>query len=303
MPAERLPVIKNPSPKRRGRSSKKLLLFLFVFFITLLLVLFFQSSLSKITVIEIQGQELVSPDEIGQAAAVKPGDHFFSVSTSRIEDQVKALRMVESVDASKHFPGKIVIEVKEYAKVAYQISDGGQVEALLADASIVPVKVQGVALDMPILSGWANDDPLKTKLCLAMSKVPSSYFSDISEIKPFPSDSFPDRIKMYTRSSFEVQTTIGKLPEKIKYLDSYIASLRENKITSGIIKLLEADSHIPFDAEPPAKTGASDGGAAAPPASNKDSAKTSQTSVQNNASSAANSGKDAKPPSKETSQN
>ncbi len=242
---DRLPVIKKPNPK--SRSSKKLLLFLFIFFITLLLILFFQSSLSKITEIEIHGQELVSKEEIVQAAAVKAGDHFFSVSSSKVEAQVKALKMVESVEVSKKFPGRLIIQVHEYPKVAYQVGENGQIEALLADASVVPVTVQGVALDKPILTGWSKDDPLKVKLCLAMSQVPASYFSDVSEIKPSPTDSFPDKIKMYTRSQYEVQMTIGYLPEKMKYLDSYIASLQSSKISGGVITMLEADYHSPFD--------------------------------------------------------
>ncbi|UUZ96086.1 FtsQ-type POTRA domain-containing protein [Paenibacillus sp. P25] len=244
---DRLPVIKKPS--LRSRSSKKLLLFLFIFFITLLLVLFFQSSLSEITRVEIEGQQLVSENEIRQAAAVKPGDHFFSVSSGTIENQVKALRMIESVEVSKHFPGVIHIQVKEYPKVAYQIGENGQVEAPLADASVVPVTVQGVALDMPILSGWAPNDPLKAKLCKAMAGVSPSYFADISEIKPAPSEAYPDKIKMYTRSLFEVQTTVTYLPDKIKHLSSYIASLQDGKVNGGVITMLEADSYAPFDTE------------------------------------------------------
>lgn len=242
---ERLPVIKKPAPRNRG--SKKLLLFLFVFFITLLLVLFFQSSLSQITEIEAQGQELVSAEEIKKAAAVKLGDHFFSVSSNGIEAKVKALKMVESVKVSKQFPGRVLIEVKEYPKVAYQIGEAGQIEALLADASVVPVTLQGFVPDKPLLSGWDKEDPLKTKLCLAMSKLSASYFADVSEIKPDPSDSYPDKIKMYTRSQFEVQTTIEYLPEKIVHLNTYIANLRENNQSGGVLRLLEADSHTPFD--------------------------------------------------------
>lgn len=253
---DRLPVIKKPNPKSQ-RSSRKLLLFLFIFFITLLLILFFQSSLSKITEIEIQGQQLISKEEIAQAAAVKAGDHFFSVSSSKVETQVKALKMVESVDVSKKFPGRLIIQVHEYPKVAYQVGENGQIEALLADASVVPVTVQGVALDKPILTGWPKDDPLKIKLCLAMSKLPASYFSDVSEIKPSPTDSYPDKIKMYTRSQYEVQTTIGYLPDKMKYLDSYIASLQSSKISGGVITMLEADTHAPFEKDS-GKTNAKD---------------------------------------------
>ncbi|MCZ8511237.1 FtsQ-type POTRA domain-containing protein [Paenibacillus filicis] len=261
MPAEdRLPVIKKPAVRRR--SSKKLLLFLFIFFITLLLVLFFQSSLSVITRVEVDGQQLVSESSIRQASGVKPGDHFFSVSSGAIEAQVKGLHMIETVDVTKHFPGVIHIQVKEYPKVAYQIGDNGQVEVLLADASAAPVTVQGVALDMPILSGWAPDDPMKVKLCQMMASLAPGYFKDISEIKPAPTESYPDKVRMYTRSQYEVQTTIGYMPEKMKNLAAYIANLQDNKISGGVIKMLDADWHSPFDNDP--SKAAKDGKGAAP---------------------------------------
>ncbi|KPV56988.1 cell division protein FtsQ [Paenibacillus sp. A3] len=305
---ERLPVIKKPNPK--SRSSKKLLVFLFIFFITLLLILFFQSSLSKITEIEIQGQQLISKEEIAQAAAVKAGDHFFSVSSSKVETQVKALRMVESVEVSKKFPGRLIIQVHEYPKVAYQVGENGQIEALLADASVVPVNVQGVALDKPILTGWSKDDPLKVKLCLAMSKLPAAYFSDVSEIKPSPTLPYPDKIKMYTRSHYEVQTTIEYLPEKMKYLDSYIASLQSSKISGGVITMLEADTHAPFDKES-GKTNAKDIKDSAEGKDSKDSkegkdgkdGKTPASKETDKRDSASSSADEKKPESQETARN
>ncbi|MEK8129726.1 FtsQ-type POTRA domain-containing protein [Paenibacillus filicis] len=246
---ERLPVIKQDKP--RTRSSRKLLVFLFLFFITLLLILFFQSSLSKVTEVTIDGQALVAEEQIRHAAGIVPGDHFFSVSSERVSSQIKALRMIESVEVNKRFPGRIDIHVKEFPKVAYQFGENGQVEALLADGSVVPVTMQGAKLDMPILSGWSKDDPLKTELCRVMASLDRALFADVSEIKPSPSHSFPDRIKMYTRTQFEVITTVEFLPQKIPNMGTFIASLRENQITSGVLTMLLADSHAPF---PPAES-------------------------------------------------
>ncbi|NHN28654.1 cell division protein FtsQ/DivIB [Paenibacillus agricola] len=249
---KRLPAIQKPKPKAKGRGSKKLLIFLVLFFFTLLCVLFFQSSLSKITKIEIEGQELILPDTVGQAISVKNGDHFFSVSSTTIEQQVKALKMVESVKVTKHFPGVIHVQVKEYNKVAYQFDANNQPEAVLADGSIISIANQvSLILDKPILSGWANDDPLKIKLCQVLANILPSYLTDISEIKPDPTEAYPDRIKMYTKSQFEVITAIGYLPEKLKYLNAYISNLKENKISTGVLKLLEADIHTPFDNDLP----------------------------------------------------
>jgi cell division protein FtsQ len=192
----------------------------------------------------------MTAESIGQAALVKPGDHFFAVSSSKIEKQIKSLKMVESVSVTKYFPGVINIAVKEYPKVAYQFGENNQPQAILADGSIVIISKQmNFLLDKPILSGWTGNESLKDKLCQTMAAMPASYFTDISEIKPDPSESYPDKIKLYTRSQFEVVTTIGYMPEKLKYLDSYIANLKENKITTGVLRLLEADTHAPFDTD------------------------------------------------------
>ncbi|TDF96681.1 cell division protein FtsQ/DivIB [Paenibacillus piri] len=309
---ERLPVIHKP--KTKSRSNKKLLVFLILFFITLLCVLFFQSSFSKITSIEVDGQELLSPESIGQASGVKAGDHFFSVSSSSIENKVNALKMVESATVTKHFPGVIHIQVMEYPKVAYQFGDNNQPQAILADGSIVSVSSDmNFVLDKPILSGWANNESLKIKLCHILENIPASLLTDVSEIKPEPSESYPDKIKMYTRSQYEVVTTVGYLPEKLKYLDSYIANLKENKINTGVLRLLEADTHAPFEQDAKSskdaagkgtagkdnaqdKKSSSTGGAAQDP--KKDTSKDSSKDTSKSSSA-----KENKPSGKENSRN
>jgi len=181
---------------------------------------------------------------------VKAGDHFFAVSSSNVEQQVKALKMVESATVTKHFPGVIHIEVKEYPRVAYQFGNANQPEAILADGSVIPMSGDfKFIMDKPILTGWGNSLELKLQLCKALASAPESTLTDISEIKPDPSSSYPDRIKMYTRSQFEVVTTIGYLPEKLQYLDSYISNLKENKVNTGVLTLLEVDTHAPFEVD------------------------------------------------------
>ena len=70
--------------------------------------------------------------------------------------------------------------------------------------------------------------------------------SDISEILPSPTPSFPDRIKLYTRSKFEVITAVSLLRDKVEYLNQVIEMEQP-----GIITMLEADSYEPFKPENP----------------------------------------------------
>ncbi|NOV03411.1 cell division protein FtsQ/DivIB [Paenibacillus planticolens] len=237
-----------PVPKPRARTNRKLLFFLFIFFAIILFILFMQSSLSRVSAIEVEGNELMSSETIGQASQIAVGDRFFAFSSRTIAQRISSLPMVKAAVVKKHFPGVVHITVQEFPKVAFQIGTDGKKQAVLADGAVVELPAgSSIPLDMPILTGWTDGDPNKAALCKVLSEIPESALSDISEIKPDPSEPYPDKIKLYTRSQFEVYTTIAYLPEKIDNLPAYIASLQEDHITSGIIKMLEVEYHAPFE--------------------------------------------------------
>lgn len=108
----------------------------------------------------------------------------------------------------------------------------------------MPVNETGIAVEKPILTNWDPEDPNKAKLCQALASIPNELTSDISEIVPSPTLSFPDRIKLYTRSRFEVITAISLLKSKVSYLNQIIETEQP-----GLIKMLEADSYVPFQVE------------------------------------------------------
>jgi cell division protein FtsQ len=250
-----VPAMKPAGPKER-RGGSKLRRLVIVFFITLFLVLFFQSSISKISQIQVEGNELVSEEEIIAASGARTGDNFFTTGTSAVSANVQKHPFIETVEVVKSFPGVLKIHVEEFRRVAFQLAEDGTKEVLLADGSALPVAGQAanVPLDMPILSGWAADNPLKAKLCFALSQVPQQYLSDISEIRPDPSTAYEDRIKIYTRSRYEVLTTIEYLPGNIQYLGFLTNELKERGKDSGVITMLEQIRHAPFEGEAASKS-------------------------------------------------
>lgn len=253
-----VPAIK-PSPAKPRRGGGKLLGLVIVFFITIFVILFFQSSISKISEVQITGNELVPADEIASASGVEAGDHFFTTSSKKVQALVRAHPFIEAVEVEKTFPGVIRIHVKEFRRVAFQLAADGTKEVLLADGSALPVAGQAanVPLDMPILSNWNPDDPVKTALCAALAQVPAHLLSDISEIKPEPSVAYPDKIKMYTRSRYEVYTTVEYLPGNIEYLGYMTAELTERGKPTGVITMLEQTRHASFESDKPKEPKAS----------------------------------------------
>ncbi|WP_172194146.1 cell division protein FtsQ/DivIB [Saccharibacillus qingshengii] len=227
-------------PRRRGRW--KLWFVLILLLAAILSVVFFQSPLSRIQQIEVEGNVYVDRSAVIEAAGLRIGGQFFASSSSNVEQRIVSnLRAVEGATVKKRFPGKILLTVDEYDPVAYELLEDGSIQALLGSGAEIPLRDQGLPAEKPMLTEWAGKEEQKAALCRALASVPDSLLSDLSEIMPFSTPSFPDKIKVYTRSRFEVETTISLLKDKLEIL----GGITETQ-SPGKIKLLEADDFTPF---------------------------------------------------------
>ena len=243
-PNHNIPPLKSVPKKKRG--NRRLLTLLIVFFISVFAYLFFQSPLAKISAIEIYGNEMASLSQIGQAAGVATGGSFFSVDAAKLKTRVEMVGAVKSASIVKKFPGIIKITVKEHPKAAYKIGANGQPEVILANGTPYLLNNKVFPSDRPILTGWKMDNSEWVHLCSVLAAIPDEQLSDVSEIKPFP-NVFEDRIKLYTRSRFEVITRISLLAEKLPNLPFYTSEFKKRNGTTGILWLLEQDRGIPFE--------------------------------------------------------
>ncbi len=241
-----------PLPKsgRKKRSSHKLLYLLLFFFVMLLSVLFFQSSVSKISEIRIQGLHWLSEEQVRQSAGIAEGDHFFGVTEKTLAARVQQLDIAESVQVRKTFPGIVNIVVEESREVAFQLKPNGEFFIILSNGVTVPMPL-GRVVDKPVLAGWDQSEASMkqlAKLCSILGHLTPTLIADISEIRPDATVSYPDRIKMYTRSRHEVITTIANFPKKVQYLQDYIYELKSGSMPGPRrIIMLEMDYSQPLD--------------------------------------------------------
>lgn len=238
-----LPVLKEPAPKKKGNS--KLILIIVILFIAIFSIIFFNSSLSKVTEIQITGTQFVSSADVIKASNVKVGDSFIFSSAEDISAHITSLKSVNKANVTKHFPGTIKIAIQEYSVVAFEFSDDGKLNALLASgASITTNNDRLQIMDKPILTGWSKDDPYKNELMKQLASIDTALLADISEITPIPSIAFPDRILIYTRTKFEVITAVSLIREKVEAMNGVIETQAPGKLT-----LLLADTYVPFYSE------------------------------------------------------
>lgn len=238
-----IPALKETRPKA-PKAAKKIILVLMLLFAALLAVLFFRSPLSKVSDISIQGNTFQPDKLLLEQAGLEEGIQFFGVDSDQVEQALEAEGTIQAAKVDKRFPGVIEITVAEHPTVAFEIAEDGALQAILATGTSVPVSASGIAVEKPILTHWDPADPLKAQLSEVLAEIPNSLTADISEITPSPTPSFPDRIKLYTRSKFEVVTAVSLLGNKVEYLNQVIEMQQP-----GYITMLEADSYEPFQSE------------------------------------------------------
>ncbi|BBI34670.1 cell division protein FtsQ/DivIB [Cohnella abietis] len=240
---ERIPALKREDKVPKTRREKKWLRILIALLIIVLIVLFFRSPLAKFSEIQVTGMVYLTKEEVTKALGVAPGDSFFVPGTGKLKKRVSSLKPIESVKITKKFPSVLRVEVKEYPQVAVQLAADGKVLAILSNGLSLTIP-EGHLLDKPILSGWKPNDPILNALCAVLNELPAYLLADLSEIHPAPSAAYPNRIKLFTRSRFEVVTTVERLPDKITYLSDIVQNREPGKII-----MLEADTYLPYSAE------------------------------------------------------
>jgi cell division protein FtsQ len=239
MPKTTVPLLKEDKPKKK--MSRKITVILILLFTALLAVIFFRSPVSQITEIDFEGSKYSTYEELLAQSLLQKGGQFFAVSKETVEASLMKLNTVQKATVSKKFPGQVLVQIEEYPAVAYELDQQGSLKAILSSGAAVTVNETGIAVEKPILTNWNATDPFKAKLSEVLAGIPNELTSDISEIVPSPTLSFPDRIKLYTRSKFEVITAISLLKNKVGYLNQVIETEQP-----GLITMLEADSYVPF---------------------------------------------------------
>lgn len=235
--SERMPVLKEPKPKRRG--GRRLLVVLYLLFIALLVVLFFRSPLSKISEIAVSGGRFADVEQIRTAAGIAEGDPFFYPTAGMIAERVERLESVKEAVVRKTFPGDVYIEVTEYPAVAYSLTNDGGITAILSNGTELAVNTDAV-VDRPVLRGWEGRED-KLRLIEALAGLPEDLLADFSEIAPFPSDAYPDRIRIYTRTRFEIVTAVSLIADKADTIRAVIETQEPGSMT-----LLLADRYVPY---------------------------------------------------------
>lgn len=237
MKADKLPVLRQRPIEQK--SNKRALVLLSFFFVIVLIILFLRSPMSKVSIIEVKGNDLLTIEQVIQASGLSYGASFFTWNKKGVTERLTELAEVKSVHIESSFPGKINLNVTEYETVAYELKQNGSLTPLLENGSLLQqVKQIPLILNRPILRPWTGDQKIKESLCYELGQTEVSILQMLSEIIPSPSKAYPDKITIYTRDGYLIQTTVENLSTNLEYYQIFVSS-REGQ-APGVLTLLDA---------------------------------------------------------------
>jgi cell division protein FtsQ len=228
---DRIPKLKQ---QRKQKANRRLIFYLSIFFLLLLCVIYFQSPLSNVSSITIEGNRNVSTSEIKKISGLTTKTSFWKIDNEMVEKKIEEHIEIKNAEVQKVFPNKILIKIEERKRVAY----------ILKNAKYIPILENGMLLknkhgdvvpaDAPVLVHWKKAEDIQ-EMAKELKKLPNSIKNSISEIHHTPEPTDPLHITLFMNDGFEVSATVRNFAKKMLAYPSIVSKL--DPTVKGVIHL------------------------------------------------------------------
>jgi cell division protein FtsQ len=208
---DRIPKLKQ---KKRRKANRILIFYIFIFFLLMVSILYFQSPLSKVSSISVNGNRYVDKQSVIDLSEIRKDTNIWKVDKEQAEENISKHAEIKSATVEMKFPNNVNIEIVEQQRVAY----------LFDNSNIYPIVENGKILDRlssidtpgdaPLLINWESAEMIQ-EMAAQLKRVPEGITSLISEIHHAPTDTDSMHITLFMSDGFEVSATIPDFSEKI----------------------------------------------------------------------------------------
>lgn len=227
---ERIPKIKE---QRKQKANRRLITFILLFFTMMLIIIYLQTPISKVSEVEIKGNQNVPADDvISQSPIYKGQTEFWSLSKEKTEKRLEENKLIKKAEVSKKLPNKIAISIEEYKSIAF-LQKHNVYYSVLENGTVLPEEVTPTD-NGPILNGWTEDKKL-VQMARQLDKLPDSVKDSISEIDYAPQKSNPWLVRLYMNDGYTVTASIKTFAKNMKNYPAIVSELPKGE--KGIIHL------------------------------------------------------------------
>ena len=223
----------------KQKRNKRLSKLLFIFFFIISLVIYFNSSISKITQIEIIGLNILSEEEVYKQGEINHGMQYLFLSPAKVSDKLLEGSKIKEVLVKKHFPGKLKIDITENKIIAYLHHSNKEWLPILENGYIMNSSKNTSYINRPLITNWPKEEKI-TLLATELTKVQPVILEEISEIQYNHVQLEQDRLLLYTKDGYTIHVNLLDLGNKLNLLPNIIDQLKEKNYPVGEIYLLDS---------------------------------------------------------------
>lgn len=228
---DRIPKLKQ---QRRKKANRRLILLLLIFFSLIASVVYFQSPLSQVKKVEINGNESYSKEELLTVIGLSEKTNIWKVNKDTIEGKLRKLPEIKSAKVKIKLPDTVAVKLKEYSRIAFIAKEASFSPVLETGEILKSEQTTDLPVSAPLLIGFSEGDVLE-EMILNLQDLPQEVLNSISEIQYKPKKTDVYRITLFMNDGFEVSATLRSFSEKMALYPSIVGQLDPD--TKGVIDL------------------------------------------------------------------
>jgi cell division protein FtsQ len=180
-----------------------------------------QSDYFRAETIDIQGNLILSAEDVIREALVKPGDNILSVNLSLVQKRLMANGWISGAEVARKIPSGIIVKIKEHRPLA--VLDLGKEFILNDNGEIFKEKEDRDPVNLPIVKGLKFSDLI---LDGANRNRPFNALMDVLELGRMPQSILPNNSILQINVDREIGLTVFAFNKTIKlgysnYPDKY----------------------------------------------------------------------------------
>lgn len=226
--------------KRRRKTNRKFILVVLLFVTALLILLYFQSQMSKIDRIDVNGTALHDRDYYLRQAGLAEGDSLWGFSAPEAAARLKEAEGVKDAAVKRKWLRSVTVHVDEWEPVAL-LEEKGEYEFILENGETFTPE-SGAAADVPIAAGFTTKE-LRKQLSSQLLQIDSTVYQLISEVH-LPDKKNPDSAVLYMDDGYEVHASLSTMADKLSYYPDIVNELTGSE--KGIIDVEVGTYFTPY---------------------------------------------------------
>ncbi|MGY3778848.1 cell division protein FtsQ/DivIB [Isobaculum melis] len=236
---------------RKRKMRKRLWLLLSLFSFAILLIIYFQSSLSHVNLIEIEGADEVTEQSVIDASQIRSGDDLWHplFSKKELEKSIqKKLPQVKSVKINLNGINSLTLTITEYKTMAY-LSKEDQYYNILENGKILKESRKVTLGNKLIVRNFEEGDVLD-QFIQDLDHLTPKIQNTISEVSYEPTDTNKYLINLYMNDGNMAIASIPDFYERLKYYAGFTEEIRkEYGEQKGIVDLEVGAFFYPYGHE------------------------------------------------------